>query len=194
MAGPAVPSAHIIRVWDPLVRLLHWTLVGTCLANLTILRDGDELHNWLGYIALGAVAVRVAWGFVGPRHARFRDFVTSPRTVLRYVNAMRTGSEARYIGHNPAGAVMILFLLLAVATLGVTGWMMGTDMFWGEEWVQQLHEITANVLVGAVFLHAAGAILEGLRHEENLVASMITGKKRGPSESDMTNASAADRR
>lgn len=114
--------------------------MGTCLANLTVLRDGDELHNWLGYIALGAVAVRVVWGFVGSRHARFQDFVTSPRTVLRHVDARRTGSEPRYIGHNPAGAVMILFLLLAVATLGATGWMMGTDMFWGEEWVQRVWE------------------------------------------------------
>jgi cytochrome b len=75
--------------------------------------------------------VRVCWGFVGTRHARFRDFVPSPARLAGYLSALRRGREPRHLGHNPAGAVMMLVLMLLLAGVSITGWMQSLDTFWG---------------------------------------------------------------
>lgn len=166
-----------VRVWDPLVRGLHWTLAAGFLGAFT-LEDPRLLHQTLGTIALGAMLVRVIWGLVGPGHARFTDFVPGPRRFLAYARAVRDGRERRYLGHNPAGGAMVVALLASVATLGATGWMMTLDAFWGADWLEALHETVANVALGLVALHLAGVAWESRRHGENLVAAMVTGRKR----------------
>ena len=92
-----------------------------------------------------------------------------------------------------AGAAMIVLLLILLAVIGTSGWMMGLDAFWGVAWVEELHETAANVLIGAVALHVIGAIAESLRHHENLPLAMITGYKRAASGTDIDNAPASGR-
>jgi cytochrome b len=166
-----------VRVWDPVVRLFHWTLAAAFLGAFLIERPRD-LHEALGYVALGAVAVRLVWGFAGPRFARFGDFVPSPNGLLDYLGAALRGREPRYLGHNPAGGAMVVALLAMVALTGGSGWLMGTEAFFGENWLEECHEVAANTTLGLVGLHLAGVVWESLRHRENLVAAMITGKKR----------------
>ena len=91
---------------------------------------------------------------------------------------MLAGRERRYLGHNPAGAAMIFALLALVALTGVTGWMMGTDAWFGEDWVEELHESVATLTLLLVPVHVAGVVWSSLRHRENLVRAMITGDKR----------------
>ncbi len=177
-----------VKVWDPLVRVLHWTMALGVIANLTLLRENDDLHNVVGYVVLGALSVRIVWGFVGTRHARFVDFVPRPTTLAGYLKAMLARREPRYIGHNPAGSVMIIGLLILLATLGITGWMMSLDRFWGVAWVESLHETAANIVMVAAILHVLAAIVESVRHSENLPWSMITGTKRAPSGTDVDHA------
>jgi cytochrome b len=168
-----------IRVWDPLVRIGHWSLVVTvALAWLT--RHGPgRWHEWLGYAALVVIAVRIAWGCWAPGHARFAHFVRSPAETLSYAKQMISGHEPRHIGHNPLGAWMILALLITVALTGATGWLYTTDRFWGVEWVETLHATLADVLLWLAALHLAGVLYTSLRHRENLIAAMIHGRKRG---------------
>ena len=168
---------NTIRVWDPLVRALHWTLVACVLGNL-LNESGETLHRALGYTASGVVLARLVWGFVGPRHARFADWFPTPARLLPYLRALLQGRAPRHIGHNPAGAVMMLALLTLVLGLGATGYLMTTDAFFGEDWLEEIHEALADVLVGAVALHVAAALFESWRHRENLVASMLHGRKR----------------
>lgn len=169
------------RVWDPLVRITHWTFaIGCAAAFLT--EEQRSLHKLVGYAVLAALAVRLIWGFIGTRHARFSSFVRSPRVVLDYVAAMIRGSEPYYEGHNPLGAVMILALLSLLSVVTVSGWMMTLDAFWGEDWVEDLHETSADLLLWLVPLHVAGVIFASLRHRENLVKAMITGRKPIPRE------------
>lgn len=185
------PVPRRVRVWDPLVRVFHWTVAAGVIANLTFLRHDENPHIYVGYAVTVALIIRLGWGLVARGHARFSSFVPGPRRLLDYFAAMLNKREPRYVGHNPAGAAMIVLLLALLATVGTTGWMMGLDTFWGVGWVETLHEVTANILIGAVALHVIGAIVESIRHRENLPLAMITGYKRAAEGTDIDNAPVA---
>lgn len=172
----ATPAASR-RVWDPLVRVFHWSLVACVLLNLFVVEDGEALHQWLGYAAAALVAVRVVWGFIGPRHARFADFFPTPRRVASHVRALLGGENEHHWGHNPLGGLMVLGLMAMVLALGLTGWMQGLDAFWGEEWLQDLHEGLGEWLMPMVGLHAAATIVMGRIERTRLVKAMVTGVK-----------------
>ena len=167
-----------IVVWDPLVRLGHWTLAACVLLSWATGEGGKRLHEWLGYAAGAAVALRVLWGFAGPRFARFADFVRGPRATLAYAQLLLAGREPRHLGHNPLGGWAIVALLALTALTAWSGWLYTTDAYWGVEWVGELHEALADVLLALIALHLAGVALASWRHRENLVVAMLHGRKR----------------
>ena len=167
---------HDVRVWDPVVRVFHWGTVAL-FATAFLSSDSKWLHEPVGYASLALVAVRVVWGFVGTRHARFADFVTSPRAVLRYLRALLAGEAPRHLGHNPAGGTMIVVLLVLLAVTGVSGWLSETDRFFGVDWVSHLHHRAAHLLLLCVAVHVLGVVVSSFLHRENLVLAMITGRK-----------------
>lgn len=181
-----------VRVWDPLVRYFHWALVAGFATAYIV---GDEflgLHVWAGYLVLALIAVRLVWGIIGTRHARFTDFVCGPRQVLAYMKDILHFRAKRYLGHNPAGGGMVILLLLAVTATGVSGvalygaqdsagpWastMSGLPAFWGGV-LKEGHEFFANLTLVLIVVHVAGVLLSSLAHRENLIGSMISGYKR----------------
>jgi cytochrome b len=176
MKTPAL-SESSRPVWDRFVRVFHWTLVSTVLLNQFVLEEGDPPHEWAGYLAAALVVARIVWGFIGSRHARFTDFFPTPSRLRRHVRAMRSGQPQHHWGHNPLGALMMFLLMGLVLALGVTGWMQGLDAFWGEEWLQELHETLADGLLLSAGLHAAAAIVMGRIERTRLVKAMVTGVK-----------------
>jgi cytochrome b len=176
MSVPAL-SESSRPVWDRFVRVFHWTLVGTVLLNQFVLEAGETFHEWAGYLAAALVVARVVWGFIGSRHARFTDFFPTPARLQRHLSAMRSGHPEHHWGHNPLGALMMFLLMGLVLALGVTGWMQGLDAFWGEEWLQDLHETLADALLLSAGLHAASAIVMGRIERTRLVKAMVTGVK-----------------
>lgn len=166
------------RVWDPFVRAFHWSLVGLFIVAFVTGDEVEWLHFAAGYAIAGLVALRVAWGFVGPRHARFRDFVRPPRQVLAYVRDAVRVRAPRYLGHNPAGGAMVLAMLALLAGISATGFMMTTDALWGAQWVEELHEGLVNMMLILIALHVAGVLLSSFSHGENLIRAMFTGWKR----------------
>ena len=203
-----------VKVWDPLVRLFHWSLV---LAFTIAYLTGDEeseLHVYAGYVILGLLVFRLLWGFIGTQHARFSDFVRSPTEIANYIRDMLAGRAKRYIGHNPAGGAMILALLLGLA---ITTWS-GLEVYaieegagplagasnislispayadddddeheYGhqkdedegeEEFWEEIHEVSANLVLLLAVLHVLGVVVSGRIHHENLVRAMITGRKK----------------
>ena len=175
-------SSQSIRVWDIGVRLFHWSLVAM-VAGAYLTEDLRRTHRYLGYIVLALLAFRLVWGLIGTRHARFASFIPGPRRLITYLRDIANGTEARYTGHNPAGAAMIVALLLTLAAIGATGHMMGMDQYFGQDWVEELHGVLVNVLLGLVVFHIGGVLLASTRHHENLVRAMITGRKRKDADS-----------
>ena len=111
MSPPKSPTQPI---WDPLVRIGHWTLV---IAFFTAYLSGDDfftLHKWAGYIVAAYVVIRVIWGVIGTRHARFTDFVRGPAAVFGYLRGLISGKVKDYAGHNPAGGAMVVALLFSL--------------------------------------------------------------------------------
>jgi len=175
-----------IAVWDPVVRILHWALAASIAAAWFTRHGGGVWHERIGYASLLIVALRVVWGWIGPRYARFGQFVRTPSTTLSYASRMLAQREPRYIGHNPLGGWMILLLLVAAALSGLSGWLYTTEAFWGAEWLENLHEALAIFLLVLVVLHVTGVVAASWRHRENLVAAMIHGRKRSPEGADVT--------
>ncbi|WP_442579295.1 cytochrome b/b6 domain-containing protein [Mesorhizobium sp. ASY16-5R] len=168
----------MVKVWDPLVRLFHWSLVGGFAFAYFTGDEWKDAHIVAGYIVGGLVVFRVLWGLVGPRNARFTSFVRGPSTTLGYLRSALAFRAPRYLGHNPAGGAMIVALLVATATIATTGYMMTTDAFWGVEWVEEVHTTTVYLTLGLIVLHIGGVLLASIEHGENLVSAMFTGKKR----------------
>ena len=194
-----------ITVWDPLVRLFHWSLVvcfgaayfseGELFEALQDRLDGEWLqvvHIWAGYTIAGLLLFRLLWGFVGPCHARFSDFVYSPVATLAYVRDVLTLRAHRYLGHNPAGGAMIVLLLLGLAATILTGLALyGADKGLGPlagwllessdatiDAIKETHEVATNFMLLLIGGHLLGVLWESLVHRENLVRAMITGRKR----------------
>ncbi|SHL62419.1 cytochrome b/b6 domain-containing protein [Roseibium suaedae] len=172
------PAGGMVRVWDPLVRIFHWSLVAlVAIAWLT----GDEIqkvHEPVGYVIVGLLAFRLVWGVIGSRFARFTSFVRGPGTTLGYLRDIASRRASRHLGHNPAGAAMIVALILVLSGTALTGYLQTTDAFWGVDWVSGLHEVLANLVLVLVGLHVLGVLVASLEHGEDLVKSMITGLKR----------------
>jgi cytochrome b len=177
-----------VAVWDILVRVFHWSLVGFFTFSYITGEHASSVHYWSGYAIVGLLVFRLVWGVIGPKHARFIDFVRPPKVVKQYLLALKSGNARRYLGHNPAGGIMVVTLLCGLLFMGFSGmllaglegdgpfantWLMSLDVLP----IEDLHELVANLLVASVALHVAGVILSSRLHKENLVKSMITGRK-----------------
>ena len=191
-AGDLESGAKQVKVWDPLVRVFHWSLASFFMIAYITEEDFLALHTWAGYAVLGLILVRVVWGLIGTRYARFSSFVFSPKHIKAFLKDTLMFRAKRYLGHNPAGGAMIILMLVSLLITTISGiaiygaeehagpmaaWFVGTGEFW-EDILGGLHEFFANFTLLLVFVHVGGVIVESLIHRENLVRSMFTGFKR----------------
>jgi cytochrome b len=184
-------SDNTVKVWDPFVRFFHWTLVAAFFIAYVTEDDLLGVHVWAGYWITGLLLMRLVWGFIGSRYARFSDFVHRPGEVMQYLKEELAGRARRYLGHNPAGGAMIIMLLVS---LGMTvlsglvvyggeecagplaGWLCSGDKWMGEAG-EEVHEFFANFTLVLVGVHVLGVVLASRLHGENLVAAMWHGRK-----------------
>lgn len=166
-----------VKVWDPLVRIFHWTVVAGFLGNAFVFEGEASLHRKIGYMILAALIVRIVWGFVGSRHARFADFPPNPGAALDHVRDLAIWRRNAHAGHSPLGALMIYNLILSLLAIILTGWMMTTDRWWGIEWVEDTHKFLVTWAEFSVFAHVSAVFVESLRLRVNLPKSMIVGYK-----------------
>lgn len=174
-----------VTVWDPLVRLFHWLLVAAFAVAWLSAEEWQNVHELAGYTVMGLIVFRLLWGLVGSRYARFRQFVRPPATTIAYIKDLRRGRERRHLGHNPAGAAMIIALLGGLALLTTSGWLSTLELGHAVDWLEEIHELMANLLLTLVVLHVGGVLLASYRHRENLTRAMVNGKKRKPEQDDI---------
>lgn len=166
------------KVWDPFVRLFHWTLVGAFTANALFNDPEGTAHEILGYLVLALVVGRIIWGVVGTRYARFASFPPSLGGAIAHLTDIVTGRQHTVPGHNALGALMVYNLLLSLLVISATGHMMTMDAFWGLEWPEDLHEAAVTWAEVSVLAHVAGVFFESWRSGVNLPRAMVTGYKR----------------
>lgn len=166
-----------IKVWDLPVRIFHWLLAGSFAVAYLVAESEhlQNLHTIMGYTATGLILLRIVWGFVGSRFARFKSFWFAPRAAIAYLRSLRSKQPQHFLGHNPAGSYAIYAILIAGLATGVTGYMRLNEI--GGESMEDIHEACANVWLGLVILHIAGVIVGSWIHRENLVRAMVTGYK-----------------
>lgn len=179
-------------IWDPLVRVFHWTLM-ICVVGAWILGEfGPDimtLHFWLGYAVGGLLLIRILWGFVGPRTARFANFVTGPGPVLRYLLTLPKRQPSHAPGHNPLGGWAVVAMLVLLGLQVLTGLFVGTDDYvnmgplsdYVSEDVNKLvlswHKSFAPLILALVGLHVAAIFFYRLWKREDLITPMITGRR-----------------
>lgn len=110
-----------IYVWDKFIRLFHWSLVALFVTSYLTGENEHWTHFYSGYAIVTLIALRLIWGVIGSKYARFSEFVRSPSAVFRYMKSMATGNPKRYLGHNPAGGAMILMLLASLLVTTISG-------------------------------------------------------------------------
>jgi cytochrome b len=170
------------------VRLFHWLMVAS-FAGAWITAESESwrmVHVTLGYTMAGLVAFRILWGLVGTRYARFSSFVRGPSAIVAYVRGILQGKPEHHTGHNPAGALAIVALLGLTIVITASGW--GTFNEIGGKWLEEGHEIAANVMLALVGAHILGALVSSWLHRENLIGAMISGRKPGRPEEGVRSA------
>lgn len=170
-------ARQTIKVWDIWVRITHWAVAGGILTNLIVTEGGSDVHEYIGYAVVALVISRLIWGFIGSKYARFSDFFPTPTRIKQHLTDIQQHQFNSHLGHNPFGALMMFALWGVIIALGITGYLQTTDQFWGDDTIQAIHKILANSLWVLVPLHVAAAIIMGRLQQQNLVKSMITGKK-----------------
>ncbi|MDD2137909.1 MULTISPECIES: cytochrome b/b6 domain-containing protein [Pseudomonas] len=172
-------SNGTVQLWDPILRLCHLSIAGVFFADYFFNEEGDDWHQWLGYYALACVMLRLVWGFVGPRSARWADFWPTPSRLAGHARKLLRGEPCHRLGHSPIGALVMLLMLTGIVGLVLTGWAsQEVDALWGEDWPTDLHSWLADAVLVLVCVHVLAAVYESVRLRENLPWSMITGRRR----------------
>jgi cytochrome b/mono/diheme cytochrome c family protein len=191
--GEAAPSASVVLptrvpVWDLAIRAFHWLLVVGVICAWFTGGTGSRFHELAGFAVASLLLFRIMWGFTGTTYARFGEFVHSPRTLSHYLVDIARNRAGRHIGHNPAGAYMIVALLVCLAVISMTGVMQMTSRFFGVAWVEVAHHYAAIALISLVPLHLLGVLLSSWMHQENLIGAMVSGTKIAAPSPDMSGA------
>ena len=180
-------------IWDLLVRVFHWALAVFFLLAYSLAGSRLSLHVHVGYTVGLLVLFRIIWGVIGSDPARFANFLVTPQKSLRYLLEMVSGSSVHFLGHNPAGAAMIVALLscllattlsgIALFALEGSGPLANTFVAtWPGGLLANVHDLAADICLVLVILHVFGVFISSVFNKENLIKSMITGKKKIRSE------------
>lgn len=200
------PKGQALPSWDPLLRLAHWGIAVVVIANYAFTKEGGSVHIALGWAGMALLLLRLIWGFVGPREARFASFPPNPMAALRHLGGLLRGKAPPYPSHNPAGALMAYALWACLGVITLTGLgMSGVSPFaqadleaavaegdWsvlleedgeaeGEspngDVLEEVHEVAANLILILALLHVAGVAVESRAMRRNLLAPMLITRR-----------------
>ena len=168
-----------VLVWDFPIRIFHWLLV-VSFAGAWITSESEAqqmIHYAFGYSACALVLFRIIWGIVGTRYARFTQFIKGPVATISHIKSLLKGNQDPGIGHNPAGALAMISLMVLNLLIGLTGYWSVRE-FLGDL-MNGAHDAIANLTLVIVVVHIAAAVIMSFLQKENLVRAMVTGNKQG---------------
>jgi len=175
-------EAPMQYVWDPFVRVFHWSLVvAFAVAFYTHASEWDRLiHVSAGYVAGGLLLARIIWGLMKTGYASFDSFPLDPIQATKHICHVLKGNAKRYVGHNPAGSLVIYAMLVTGLTAVGSGWLVYNEgwLIDQPEFFQTLHQYSTWGWLILVFMHVTGVLAESVVHKDNLILAMITGCKR----------------
>ena len=185
-------DAKQVRVWDPALRIYHWSLATLVIANWLLAKFGPSVMTWhfrLGYAIIALLAFRIVWGFIGPAPARFINFFPRPKAFFAYLRSFFSREPSHWPGHNPIGALSV-FAMLAVLI-----WQVGSGLIADPDDFINVgplasevssatsrkavgwHHLGANLILVLVLFHIAAIIFYRIWKGEDLIRPMITGWK-----------------
>jgi cytochrome b len=188
-------------VWDLPLRLFHWLLVPSIAASWYTGENSEEyldigrgytyieFHFWLGYWMLGLIAFRIIWGVIGPRHARFANFLVGPKRFLAYASGFFKRDSSASVGHNPMGALVVVLMILMVGAQAVTGlFLIDNTEIWTAPYypavdadtagkLMSFHHFNFDTLLWVIGLHLIAILFYRLYKRQKLVGPMVTGRK-----------------
>ncbi|ENM5906657.1 cytochrome b/b6 domain-containing protein [Vibrio mimicus] len=165
------------HTWDLFVRATHWLVAALFLANFFAIEEGSEPHEWVGYIVMAAVGLRLVWGLFTHSPARLSAFAPSIPKAIEHLKEVLKTKQDNHTGHNPAGAIMIWAMWALLLTTGLSGWMSQWDMFWGEDWIKDVHGTLADLTMIAVAVHVSAVIIMSKLTGHPYVHGMLMGHK-----------------
>ena len=178
-------------IWDLPTRLFHWLLVLSILAQYVtadLLDDAVQWHFYIGYFTLGLIIFRLLWGMVGPKYAKFSQFVTGPSAVFAYAKTLFDRDSLPSVGHNPLGGWFVVVMSVLVLVQAVSGLYMTDDIFLDGplrsmaaenvlEIMNTLHHVAFDTLLYVIALHIGASVFYGIYKRQQLLPPMISGKK-----------------
>lgn len=176
---------HVL-VWDLATRVFHWLLV--LFVVICFVTGEDEglvfaIHAYVGYLILVLLMFRLGWGIIGSRHSQFADFIYSWPIVRRYARSLLRFRPEHYVGHNPLGGWMVVFLLFTLAATAISGFLMVAR---GAKWLEDIHEALGGFMQILVLIHIAGVVVDQVLTREKIIQAMITGNKKIPEDAAKT--------
>jgi cytochrome b len=186
--------AEKIRVWDIPIRLFHWTFAGLFIFLILSGKYLDNMMQWhmrAGYGIIALAIFRILWGCFGTYYARFAQFIRSPFQAISYLKDTLTGKAEHYLGHNPAGAWMVVALILGLSLQATTGLFISDEILWDGPFYGVLSDDLTSLagtihinaewyLIALVAIHIAAVLFHLFRYKEPLISAMIHGKKPNP--------------
>ncbi len=186
------------KVYDPALRLIHlWNGLAILFLMVTIwisdLFDkgvGEDtlwqIHIFIGYALVVGIVARLAWGLVGPRHARYSD-MWHPAAWWNAVRHFNLTTKPRF-GHNTLASAVYLLVYLLLIAMAVSGLGLAAiehsmgpfnswfgDMTWLEDLFEEPHEIIYYLLMGFVVIHIAALIWHEYKDKTPVAQAMVTG-------------------
>ncbi len=171
---------HKKLIYDLPTRIFHWGFAGLFVAAFFIAKTMDDenptfsYHMLAGLMLAGLVILRLIWGVIGTRYARFSSFALNPIDLIEYGKGIFTGNKKRWPGLNPASSYATIIMLGSSLVLAITGYLMATG---SKEAFEDIHELFANVFLVTVLLHVAGVLFHSFRHQDGIALAMVHGKK-----------------
>jgi len=182
---------RMVTVWDLPIRIFHWLISFNVIFLLVTGNIGGDWILWhirAAYLLSGLIIFRILWGIKGSYYARFSSFIVSPIKGFTYLKQIFSGEAEPHYQHNPAGALMVLVLMIALSTQFLAGTVITDDIMWYGpfyQWVSgalaemgtALHHQMEWVLIGLVILHIAAVMFHQFWLKEKIIQAMIHGKK-----------------